>query len=70
MERSEMIFCAREDETDLKRLMKSNISSLETSGYFFCSLRASMMDVDGDLGLSMISSYRSLDCGSAIYCAP
>ena len=49
LKEDQVIFCAREDETDLKRLMKSNISSLETSGYFFCSLRASMMDVDGDL---------------------
>ncbi len=27
----------------LKRLMRSNISSLVTCGYFFCSLRASMV---------------------------
>ena len=33
-------------ETYLKRFMRSNISSLETSGYFFCSRKASMVVVD------------------------
>lgn len=41
-------------DTDLKRFMRSNISSCETSGYFFCSLKACMVgdDVGGELGRS------------------